>query len=182
MKEITVQDGAIEWLEELGYQHVEGNLLERELKKVVLEKELQRHLKTAYPKVPETALNQAFALFTQAAGMDVAYRNQDFHRKLTQGVTVSWKDARGKENAQHIYAINFQEPSQNSFICADEVSIIGKNKRRADLIVFINGLPLVVFEFKNMFDANVGIDNAHNQIGHYVLDIPQLFDFNAIIH
>ena len=180
MKEITVQDGAIEWLKELGYTHVEGSLLERDLKKVVLEKELHRYLKAAYPSVPQTALNQAFALFTQQAGMDVDHRNQDFHRKLTQGVTVSWKDAQEKENAQHIYAINFKQPEKNNFICADEVPIVGKNNRRADLLIYINGLPLVVFEFKNMFAADVGIDNAHRQIGHYILDIPQLFDYNAI--
>ncbi|PCJ01113.1 MAG: type I restriction-modification system endonuclease [Flavobacteriales bacterium] len=180
MKEITVQDGAIEWLQELGYTHVEGGLLERDLKKVVLEKEFHQYLKTAYPAVPQTALNQAFAAFTQQEGMDLDHRNQDFHRKMTQGVSVTWKDASGKENAQHIYPINYKDADQNSFICADEVTIVGKNTRRTDLLIFINGLPVIVFEFKNMFDAAVGVDNAHRQIGHYILDIPQLFDYNAI--
>ncbi|WP_424495319.1 type I restriction endonuclease subunit R [Salinimicrobium sp. GXAS 041] len=65
-------------------------------------------------------------------------------------------------------------------MCADEVKIIGKNSRRTDLLVFINGLPLIVFEFKNMFDPELGVENAHGQIGHYIQDIPQLFDYNAI--
>jgi len=60
------------------------------------------------------------------------------------------------------------------------MTIIGKNTRRTDLLIFINGLPLVVFEFKNMFDPGVDVDNAHRQIGHYLLDIPQLFDYNAL--
>jgi len=57
---------------------------------------------------------------------------------------------------------------------------MGKNNRRTDVIIFINGLPVVLFEFKNMFDASVGVDNAYGQIEHYILDIPQLFDYNAI--
>jgi type I restriction enzyme R subunit len=179
-KEITVQKAAIEWLQALGYTHKEGNTLTRDLKKVVLEDDLRSFLVKTYPSVPATAINEAMAAFTQHSGMDTDYRNRDFHRKLTQGVSVSWKDAQGKENAQHIYPINYHSPEKNSFICADEVTIIGKNTRRTDLLIFINGLPIIVFEFKNMFAQEVGVENAHGQIGHYLLDIPQLWDYNAI--
>ena len=180
MIEITVQNAAIEYLKDLGYQHREGNSLNRDLKKVVLEDELRNFLVSTYPDVPATAINEAMASFTQHSGMDLDHRNRDFHRKLTQGISVSWKDKTGKELAKHIYPINYREPENNEFICSDEVKVIGKNSRRADLVIFINGLPLIVFEFKNMFDAEVGVDNAHRQIGHYRQDIPQLFDFNAI--
>lgn len=180
MKELTVQTAAIEWLTELGYTHREGHSLQREPKKVVLEDELRSFLQKTYPDVPATALNEAMATFTQQESMDLDHRNQGFHRKMTQGVSISWKDASGKEYAKHIYPINYDAPEQNSFICADEVSIIGKNKRRPDLIIFINGLPVIVFEFKDMFSADVGVENAHVQIGHYVQDIPQLFEYNAI--
>ena len=178
--EHTVQKAAIEWLQALGYSYQEGNALTRDLKKVVLEEELRSFFNRTYPHVPPTAINEAMAAFTQQEGMDVAYRNRALHRKLTQGYTLTWKDAQGNEQAQHVYPINYQEAEKNSFICADEVTIIGKNTRRTDLLIFINGLPLVFFEFKNMFDANVGTDNAHGQLEHYVLDIPQLFDYNAL--
>ena len=180
MIEITVQNAAIEYLKDLGYQHREGNSLNRDLKKVVLEDELRNFLVSTYPDVPATAINEAMASFTQHSGMDLDHRNRDFHRKLTQGISVFWKDKTGRELAKHIYPINYREPKKNQFICSDEVKVIGKNSRRADLVIFINGLPLIVFEFKNMFDAEVGVDNAHRQIGHYLQDIPQLFDFNAI--
>ena len=180
MIEITVQKAAIEWLQALGYTHQEGNSLKRELKKVVLEDDLRAFLQTTYADVPATAINEATTAFTQHAGMDLDHRNRDFHRKLTQGVSVTWKDAQGKEQAKHMYPINYLEPQKNSFICADEVPIVGKNNRRTDLLIYINGLPLIVFEFKNMFDHEVDIANAHRQIGHYLQDIPQLFDYNAI--
>jgi len=180
MIELTVQKAAIECLQDLGYIHQEGNSLKRDLKKVVLEDDLHHFLQSTYKGVPVTAINEAMAAFTQHEGMDLDHRNRDFHRKLTQGVSITWKDAHGKEQARHIYPINYEEPHKNKFVCADEVTIVGKNTRRTDLLIYINGLPLVVFEFKNMFDPEVGVDNAHNQIGHYILDIPQLFDYNAI--
>lgn len=178
--EITVQNAAIEMLQELGYTHIEGNSLKRDLKKVVLEEDLRAFLQSAYKGVPATAINEAMALFTQHEGMDLDHRNRDFHRKLTQGVDLSWKDAQGNEQAKHVYPINYKEPHKNTFVVSDEVTIIGKNTRRTDLLIFINGLPVIVFEFKNMFDKEVGVDNAHRQIGHYLLDIPQLFDYNAL--
>lgn len=180
MQEYLVQQAAIEWLQALGYTYQEGNSLKRDLRKVVLQDELRGHLQRNYPHVPATALNEAFALFTQHEGMDLQHRNREFHRKFTQGVDITWKDAQGNEKAEHLYPINYAEPEKNSFLCADEVTFIGKNKRRTDLLIYINGLPLIVFEFKNPFDANVGIDNAHRQIEHYVLDIPQLFDYNSV--
>ena len=156
MIESTVQNAAIEWLQNLGYSHKEGKSLRRDLKKVVLEDDLLSFLRSTYPELPDMAIVEAMAAFTQHEGMDVAHRNRDFHRKMTQGIDISWKDARGKEYAKHIYPINFSDPNKNSFVCADEVSIMGKNNRRCDLLIFINGLPLVVFEFKNAFDAKVG--------------------------
>ena len=180
MIELTVQKAAIECLQELGYEHREGNSLNRGLKKVVLEEDLRDFLTTTYHDVPATAINEALSAFTQHEGMDLDHRNRDFHLKMTQGVSISWKDASGKEQARHLYPINYKEPEKNTFLSADEVKIIGKNSRRTDLLIYINGLPLIVFEFKNMFDPQVGVENAHRQIGHYIQDIPQLFDYNAI--
>jgi type I restriction enzyme R subunit len=178
--EHTIQHAAIEWLQALGYTHRPGNSLSRDLKKVVLEDDLRQFLTRSYQDLPASVINDAVATFTQHEGMDLDHRNRDFHRKMTQGISVTWKDASDREYARHIYPIDYDDPEQNTFVCADEVTIIGKNTRRTDLLIYINGLPLVVFEFKNLFDATVGIDHAHRQIGHYTLDIPQLWDYNAL--
>lgn len=181
LKESTVQNAAIEWLQELGYAHQVGNSLDRkDLKKVVLQTDLRIFLSTNYPKLSPAAIDEAIAIFTQQEGMEVAYRNHDFHKKMTQGVSITWKDAQGKEYAEHIYPINYADVSKNKFVCVDELTIIGKNTRRTDLLIFINGLPIIFFEFKNPFDATVGVGNAHTQLENYILDIPQIFDYNAI--
>jgi type I restriction enzyme R subunit len=180
MTESTVQNAAIAWLQQLGYTHTPGNSLSRDLKKVVLEDELRAFLVKTYPQLPATVVTEAIAQFTQQQGMDTDNRNREFHIKMSQGIDLSWKDANDKECAEHVYPINYEYPDRNSFICSDEVTIIGKNTRRTDLLIFINGLPVVVFEFKNMFQQEVGVENAHQQIGHYLLDIPQLWDYNAL--
>jgi type I restriction enzyme R subunit len=179
LAEHTVQKAAIQMLQALGYQHKEGNALDRDVKKVVLVHELRAFLKRTYAELPASAIEEALVAFTQHEGLDTAHRNREVHLKMTQGVSISWKDAAEKEHAKHLYPFNYDHPEANSFWCAEEVTIVGKNTRRTDLLIFINGIPVVVFEFKNPFDAEVGIDNAHRQISNYVLDIPQLFDYNA---
>ena len=141
LTESTIQNAAIEWLQELGYQHQAGKTLTRDLKKVVLEDDLRTFLQTNYPDLPASAIEEAIAIFTQQAGMDVHYRNHDFHKKMSNGIDISWKDAQGKEYAQHIYPINYQDIEKNKFLCVDEMPIKGRNDRRTDLLIFINGLP-----------------------------------------
>lgn len=180
LREITVENAAIQWLQELGYSYKPGKELNREHKKAALKDDLFRFLCENYSHVPETVLEEATSIFLTQSGMDVDTRNREFHLKLTKGISLSWKDKEGKEYAEHIYPINYDEPEKNSFICSNQVVIIGKNRRIPDLIIYINGLPLIVFEFKNMFDNDTGVAEAHRQIQHYTLDIPQLFDYNAI--
>jgi type I restriction enzyme R subunit len=177
--ESTVEKAAIEWLEQLGYRYQHGNELQRDLKKVVLEDELSNFLSSTYPDIPATAIQEAMSSFIQQDSIDLHLRNREFHLKLSKGIAVTWKDENGAEKAKHIYPINYNAPEQNSFVCSNQVVILGKNRRIPDLVIFINGLPLVVFEFKNMFDQEVGVENAHIQLAHYALDIPQLFDFNT---
>lgn len=180
LKELTVENAAIEWLQDLGYTYKHGKELQKEDKKAAIAQDLFDFLSSTYSNVPHDIIEEATGMFLTQSGMDVHTRNREFHLKLTKGISVSWKDKHGKEYAEHIYPINFEEPDKNSFVCVNQVVIVGKNRRIPDLIIYINGLPLVVFEFKNMFHQDAGVAEAHRQIEHYTLDIPQLFDFNAI--
>ena len=180
LREITVENAAIEWLQKLGYSYKPGKELIREPKKAALKEDLFQFLSANYSHVPTTVLEEVATIFLTQTGMDLDTRNREFHLKMTKGISLSWKDKNDKEFAEHFYPINFNEPEKNSFICANQVVIIGKNTRKPDLIIYINGLPLVVFEFKNMYDSDTGVAEGHIQIQHYTLDIPQLFDFNAI--
>lgn len=181
MKEVNIEKAAIEWLEELGYRHVHGNeLAERSFTQVVLEDRLEAFIQRQYPHLPPLVQKEAIGEFTSNKGTDLHYRNHTFQRKLARGIDISWKDKDGNEKAEHIYAIDYDQPENNEWLAVNQLVIEGKNKRIPDLIVFVNGLPLIVFEFKNWFSEDAGEEEAYNQIRHYIKDIPDLFEYNAL--
>src|SRR5690554_8136883 len=109
LKEITVENAAIEWLQKLGYTYTPGKELSREPKKAEVKEELFRFLKETYAHVPESVIEEATSIFLTQSEMDVANRNREFHLKLTKGISLSWKDKDDKEFAEHFYPIRSEE-------------------------------------------------------------------------
>ncbi len=178
--ESDIELAAIEWLTQLGYRYAEGAELHRSLKKVVLEDALEHFLLKKYAHLPDKVIQQAKQDFLYNKGADLHARNHAFHLKLSKGIDVDWKDEQGREHFEHVYCIDYDNVNNNDFLIVNQFSIEGRNNRRPDLIIFINGIPVVLFEFKNLFDAEATVENAHNQIQHYIEDIPQIFENNAI--
>ncbi|WP_317042486.1 type I restriction endonuclease subunit R [Pontibacter flavimaris] len=114
------------------------------------------------------------------SGTDLHQRNHAFHLKLSKGISKTWKDAHGKQHFGHFYPIDYDDVHQNEFLVVNQFTIIGKSKRIPDLIIFVNGLPLVLFEFKNLFSQDATVEAAYNQVQHYTYQIPQLFEYNAL--
>ena len=178
--ESDVEKAAIEWLAKQEYEYVHGSEIERSLKEVVLKDRLYSFLQKQYPNIPKTAQQEVHSLISFNQGVDLDHRNRDFHLKLSRGISYSWKDKNDEEHFQHIYPVDYEHPENNEFLAVNQFSVEGKNNRRPDLIIFVNGLPLIVFEFKNPFELHATIENAFNQIQHYKKDIPLLFEYNAI--
>ena len=180
LKEYHIEQAAIEWLQQMGYGYQHGSSYSRDVRTVILEDVLQDFISNKYPQLPTDIVKEAAKEFTNNAGTDVDYRNRAFHLKLTKGIDISWKDKSGKECALHIYLIDFEHPENNTFTCVNQLEIVGRNRRIPDLLIYINGLPLVLFEFKNWFDHSTTENEAYNQIQHYKQDIPVLFEYNAL--
>jgi len=184
----------IERLKWLGYEHDDGRLLRENpafpLEVVVLKDALLRHLRAQYPHLPNEAIETAIRVATNPEGVNVLQRNMNFHRLLTRGFEIKYTPSPsplppgrgGKlagERFEHVYLINWDEPEKNDFRVVSQLPIRGQNDRRPDLIVYINGLPLVLFELKNPYEESPTVEGAYNQIQHYAVDIPQLFDYNS---
>lgn len=178
--EALIEQATIDWLTDLGYSHIKGTELPENANAVILKGQLLSFIQQHYPHLPEEIQHLAVADFCNNVGADVEYRNRAFHLKLTKGLDYEYKDANGNEKAVHLYPIDFQNPLNNTFWVVNQFSIVGKNKRRPDIIIYINGIPLVLFELKNWFNENTTIAEAFNQIEHYKKDIPLLFEYNAI--
>ncbi len=177
------EQAVIERLRRLQYEHDFGpELREREesqLETVVQIDALERHLRARYPKLPTDAIHTVIRIAANPEGVTLLQRNRTFHRLLTRGLQIKFKDEHGQERFEHVYLLNWDEPTKNDFRVVSQLPIRGKNDRRPDLIIYVNGLPLVVFELKSPFDDYADHVGAHNQIQHYTVDIPQLFEFNA---
>lgn len=178
--EASIEQATIDWLTDLGYTHKLGSSLPQNKTEVVLAEPLLQFIEKQYPHIPQEIQRLAVAELSNNVGADLHHRNRDFHLKLTKGKEYAYEDADGQEKAVHIYPIDFENPENNEFWAVNQFSISGKNKRRPDIIIYINGLPLVVFELKNWYDDTTNLKEAHNQIGHYIKDIPVLFEYNAL--
>ena len=178
--EALIEQATIDWLTDLGYSHIKGTELPENANAVILKGQLLSFIQQQYAHLPEEIQHLAVADFCNNVGADIDYRNRAFHLKLTKGLDYEYKDADGNEKAVHLYPIDFLNPLNNTFWAVNQFSIVGKNKRRPDIIIYINGIPLVLFELKNWFDENTTIAEAFNQIQHYTKDIPLLFEYNIL--
>jgi len=181
LAESDIEEAAIDWLRKVPQmQYAYGPDVHRSLKRAILEDRFAQYLKDRYKHLPPRVLEEIKQQFLFNAGADIHTRNHVFHLKLSKGLDHVWKDDNGKEHFEHFYAVDFDNPLNNDWLIVNQFTIEGKNTRRPDLILFVNGLPLVLFEFKNMFDTDATVDNAYNQVQHYIDDIPQVFETNAI--
>jgi len=179
--ETTFELTTIERLEQLRYQHAFGPEIERTPDQVVLKDVLRASLAQRYPDLPDAALDEAVARISRPDGVDTLRRNMAFHQLLTRGLELKVEFPNGRVEHRLIYAVDWEQPAHNDFRVVNQFPIHGQNDRRPDLVVFINGLPLVVFELKNPYSDKPTVDDALNQIQFYRYDIPQLFDYNALV-
>jgi type I restriction enzyme R subunit len=184
--ESQFEETTLERLKRLGYRTQYGGDIERPLHTVVLPGPLRDHLRRRYPHLPPEAVEQAVQAVSAPEGVNLDRRNMAFQRMLRQGLILRYEQD-GEERFEHVYFADFDHPELNDFLVVNQLTIQGAaaggvdpgNTRRPDLIVYVNGLPLVVFELKNPWDEYADAAGAYNQIGHYTVDVPQLFNFNA---
>ncbi|MDQ3820796.1 MAG: type I restriction endonuclease, partial [Acidobacteriota bacterium] len=169
--ESDFENTTIERLKLLGYEHDYGPELRESpdfpLEAVVHKACLRRHLHARYDALPDPAIEAAVQIATSTDGVTQLQRNMDFHRKLARGFEVPYETPEGEERHEHVYLIDWEHPEKNDFRVVSQLPIHGQNDRRPDLIVYVNGLPLVVFELKNPYDEAPTVAGALNQIGHY---------------
>ena len=184
--EDLLEEAAIEILQEMDYTHafgpdisLGGDYAERKnYKDVILEQRVKEALFSLNRDLPYEAIEEAYRKIITFNSPILEENNKEFHKLLVEGIDVSFR----KDNeikTEKAYIIDFKDPKKNEFLVVNQFTIIENEERRPDLIIFVNGIPLVVVELKSATDENVGIDSAYNQIQTYKQDIPSLFNYNA---
>jgi type I restriction enzyme R subunit len=185
-----IEEPAIEIFKVLGYEHLNcynetfgpgGTLGRDNTGEVVLIQRLQAALSKLNPDVPNEAITLAIEELTKDRSiLNPANANREIYRLIHNGVKVSIRNEDGSEDVETVKVIDFQNPENNDFFLASQFWVTGEMyKRRADLVGFVNGLPLIFIELKAL---DRKLENAYNDnLTDYKDTIPQIFWYNAII-
>ncbi len=129
----------------------------------------------------ETVL-RAVQIVTMVQSPNLVLNNQIFQKYITDGVDVEVRKENGRYTTEKLWLFDFQDSTNNDFLAVNQFTVVdGQNNKRPDVIVFVNGLPLVVIELKNSTDEQVGISKGFNQLQTYKATIPSLFQYNAFM-
>ncbi len=189
LTESAIENFAIKLFEQLGYSYVyapdiapDGDTPERShYDEVILKERLWSAVQRINPSVPRHALQEAVKDVERIHSPELLANNETFHRLLTEGVKVSYQKD-GQDRGDLVWLIDFAKPENNEFVVANQFTVIENNQnKRPDIVLFVNGLPLVVIELKNAADENATIKSAYKQIDTYKHTIPSLFTTNAIL-
>lgn len=182
--ESQLEQSIIALLQEQGYDFLKGEEIERDLDEVVLRDDLSEYLHNRYKNdgITDQEVEYAIRVITQKQGGTLYDENKFTFKQLMDGFSLKREDAT-KQNL-YIYPISFDEKNQkhNIFKVVNQFDIVGNEHRIPDAIVFLNGLPVVVFEFKNALKQNTTIEDAYKQLTiRYRRDIPALFKYTAFV-
>ena len=189
MNENLIETFAIELLTILGYEYIyapdiapDSENKEREsFAEVLLLDRLQTAVKRINPSIPTEAQAEAIKEIQRIASPEMLANNETFHRLLTEGIPVS-KRVDGVERGDRVWLIDFKNPKNNDFIVANQFTVIENgNNKRPDILLFVNGIPLVLIELKNAVDENTTTHSAFKQVETYKVIIPSLFTYNGFV-
>jgi type I restriction enzyme, R subunit len=190
--ESDAEEAALGWLESLGYivRHGPevaynadgGERTDPGYRDTILQTRLHRALTRLNPRLPTAAIFDAYRKVFQVEGTEPLARNRALHRMLVDGVNVEFTRSDGSIGGAQVKVIDFDQPEENDWLAVNQFTVVeGQQSRRADIVIFVNGLPLGVVELKNPADENATVWDAVQQLENHQSFIPALFTYNAAL-
>jgi type I restriction enzyme R subunit len=193
LTESQIENFAISLLEKKGYQYFYGpeiapdaensgaDFVRESFEEVVLVLVLKKAIERINRQIPAAAREDALRQVLRIASPDLISANEEFHRMLTNGVKVSYEKD-GATRGDLVWLVDFENAENNEFFAINQFTILSdRGNKRPDIILFVNGLPLVVLELKNAVDENATLNSAYKQLQTYKEIIPSLFVYNAAL-
>lgn len=193
LTENKIEEFGIRLLERLGYEYLygpdiapDGDNPERGgYDEILLTNRLRDAITRINPDIPHDTREEAIKEIQRIHSPELLTNNEGFHRLLTEGIKVAYQKD-GQQRGDLVWLIDFENPENNQFVVVNQYTIIESkdgtssiSTKRPDVILFINGIPLVVLELKNAADENATVKSAFQQIETYKSTIPSLFTYNA---
>ena len=189
--EANVEENVLSILKSLGYKIIIGDseeylpggssTLRHDYIDVVLIERLKLALYKINPSIPHDAILQAVKQVLRSESQKLITNNENFHKMLVDGIDIPIQTAEG-ERYKKVWLYDFHRPETNDFIAVNQFTVIENNiERRPDIVLFINGIPLLVLELKNLSDEDTTIWNAFDQFQTYKEQLPSMFRYNEIL-
>ncbi len=181
LTEEEIEQMALQTLQEQGYEIINGATIERPYNEVVLTNRLQNAIDKINPEIHADIREEALRNVLRVQFTTLLANNEAFHKLLTEGVDVKGREGNDIKTFK-VWLVDFEYPENNDFVAVNQFTIVENHtNKRPDIIVFVNGLPLVVIEIKNATDEKATIKNAYDQLQTYKQVIPTLFNYNSIL-
>jgi len=187
--EQQIETLVMELLGSLGYESVYGPDIafdgirpeRNNYEEVILEERVRKAIFRLNPTIPFEAKEEAVKQIQRLNSPELITNNEAFHRMLTEGISVNYQKD-GQMRGGLVWLVDFQNPSNNEYVTVHQFTVIeNHHQKRPDVVLFVNGLPVVVIELKNPVDENATLKSAYNQIQTYKQMIPSLFTYNSIL-
>ena len=177
--EADYENSVIQLFQEMDYQYLYGPTIERNFRSPLYDEVLEEYLVRLNKNLPQNAINDALYKLRNFENGTLAQKNEVFMDYLQNGVPVRFFDD-GEERSSIAYLADYKHPDNNSFIVANQWTFVENSNKRPDLVLFLNGLPVVLIELKSPSREETDASEAYLQLRNYMLEIPSMFIYNAI--
>lgn len=177
--ESDYENSVIELFQNMDYNYVYGPDVDRDIKSPLYEDVLDESIRKINPGADEKAIVNALYKLHNFENADLISKNMVFMDYLQNGVEVQY-NKNGEETSTIIYLVDYDNVENNSFIIANQWTFVEHSEKRPDVILFLNGLPVVLMELKSPSREETEASEAYLQIRNYMQEIPSMFIYNAI--
>ena len=178
INENTLEQVIISELQEKGYEYLYGPNIDRDYHEVILKDYFDAAMLKINQGITIEIIEETYKTIKNLGLLKLEDMNAAFHKYLVEGVPIPYR-VNGEPATFTVHLIDFENPEANDFKVINQYTIIEYKNKRPDVLIFINGIPMVLFELKNMVNADTTVEDAYKQIKNYQLDIPTLFYYNA---
>ncbi|SDI57217.1 type I restriction enzyme, R subunit [Pseudobutyrivibrio sp. 49] len=177
--EADYENSIIELFQNMGYRYLYGPDVERDFNSPIYESELVDALNRINPDMPSDAISDALFKLKNFENAELVQKNEVFMDYLQHGVEVRYT-VKGEERSGLVYLVDYNNAANNSFIVANQWTFVENSNKRPDVLLFLNGLPIVLVELKSPSREETDASEAYLQIRNYIHEIPSMFIYNCI--
>lgn len=177
--EADYENSIIELFQNMGYHHIYGPEVERDFTSPLHNDVLLEYIHRLNPSLPEDAVSDALYKLKNYENGELVQKNEVFMDYLQNGIPVRYND-KGEERSSIVYLVDYKNVDSNSFIVANQWTFIENSNKRLDVILFLNGLPVVLIELKSPSREETDASEGYAQIRNYTHEIPSMFIYNCI--